>query len=556
MLLQNHNCLLCQVESIWNSGGDPLAHYAKCKDHDRSTHICEDSPSSLDAALDLLEIIPFRNLNAAIVPAQLALQITEKLGIEALNMRARLIHADVISRQGRVADGGRIFHEVNKWAHEQQNRHVMACSHRQLASFYRRIGDNTSAFEHAVRALDYSPDTMLPYTRAEHLLILSLTLDENGAYDDSAQRYQEVLNIAKDAGDYELSLITLNNMAFTAYELNDAAVALELMEQLRQLSQTYKIQLDALYLDTIARIEILLGRPADAEVTLTPVLHDLTGRLLIELTSLPECLLTAVTAQRLQGKLESAQSTLDKARHICEEHDLSVLRVQVRLEQAQLFAAAGRYREAYEEHRSFHAENEELRLAERESRSRILRGLVDAEEARRDSEHYREMALRDPLTGLHNRRYIDAHLEELIENVALTGQPLSAAIIDLDNFKQINDTLSHEVGDAVLVHFAKILTVTVMETAEVARIGGEEFVILFPEVSEDAAFRSAEEIRMAVKSANWRTITGELPVTVSIGVCTVRGSNINRAQLLSAADQNLYSAKRTGKDKVIATSLS
>ncbi|MDO3411832.1 diguanylate cyclase [Saccharibacillus sp. CPCC 101409] len=503
-------------------------------------------------ALDILEILPYRDINAAVAPVQQALTVAAALDREDLLQRVRLVHADIISRQGKVAESGRLIRKINAWAEECGNEYVLARSHRLLASFFRRVGDHDSALEHALRALKHLPSGVAPATRADHLMILALALDESGSFEDARQRFEEVLQIASETGDVQFALYALNNMAYTYYDLGDLEAASRLIGQIRELSERHGFPLIALLLDTIAKGEILLGHPEEAEKTLFPVLNDPTQRQLSELVSLPECMLTVSQAQILQGKLDEAQVTLDEARHLCDEHGLTGLCVQVRLRQAELHAAAGHYKEAYEEHRLFHAESETLRSTEREAKARIFQAVFEAEEARRSSEHFREMALRDPLTGLRNRRFIDGHIDALLAEARGTSTPLTVAIIDLDYFKRINDTLSHEVGDTVLIHVAKILSVTVAEPAVVARLGGEEFVAVFPRTAERRGRELAGRLCHAIRTADWSPITGRLPVTASIGVHTVRGGDIGRAELLSTADRRLYAAKRSGKDRVVA----
>lgn len=510
------------------------------------------SREEFEVLLDRLEIQPYRDINAAIGPVQQALTAAERLGNEELIQRTRLIHADVIGRQGKVAESGRLIREINAWAAEQGHDHILARSHRLLCSFFRRLGDHDSALEHALRALKHLPSGVAPATRADHLMILALALDESGAYDDAKQRFDEVLAIADATDDVQFALYALNNMAFTYYDLGDLDKAAQLIEEIRELSGRHGLRIDMMLLDTIAKGEILLGDPEAAEKTLLSVVSDPSQRRLSELASLPECMLTITQAQLMQGKLAEAQAMLDEARHLCDDHGLTGLGVRVRLRQAELYAAAGRYQEAYEEHRVFHDESEALRSAEREAKARIFQAVFEAEEARKSSEHFREMALRDPLTGLRNRRFIDQHLDELLVQSAESGDPLTVAIIDLDFFKRINDTLSHVVGDTVLINVAKILSVAAAEKASVARMGGEEFVAMFPRTDAKQGRELANRMCRAIRGADWSPITGRLPVTASIGVHTVYGGGISRTDLLAVADRRLYMAKRSGKDRVVA----
>ncbi|NGZ77721.1 tetratricopeptide repeat-containing diguanylate cyclase [Saccharibacillus alkalitolerans] len=510
------------------------------------------TPEDFARVLDLLEILPYRDINAAIVPVQQALSAAARIGREDLIQRTRLIHADVLGRQAQIAESGRMIREINAWAAENDEAHVLARSHRLLGSFFRRLGDDDSSLEHSLRGLKHLPSGVAPATRADHLMMLALALDEAGSYEDAKQRFDEVLEIANATGDVQFELFALNNMAFTYYDLGDLEKAAELIAQIRQLSEKHGFPLIAMQLDTIAKGEILLGHPEEAERTLLPVITEPSERRLSELASLPECMLTVAQAQLMQGKLDEAQAMLDEARHLCDDHGLSRLSVQVRLRQSELHAAAGRYKEAYEEHLLYHAEAEALRSAEREAKARIFQAVFEAEEARKSSEHFREMALRDPLTGLRNRRFIDGYLDDLLTESQVNGEPLTLAIIDLDSFKRINDTLSHVVGDTVLINIAKILSVAAAEPAVVARMGGEEFIAVFPRTDEKQGRELAERMCRAIRSADWSPITGALPVTASIGVHTVHGAPISRTELLAVADRRLYVAKRSGKDRVVA----
>ncbi|GGO05911.1 GGDEF domain-containing protein [Saccharibacillus kuerlensis] len=509
------------------------------------------TPEDFGRVLDLLEIQPYRDINSAIVPVQQALRAASRIGREDLTQRARLIHADVLGRQGQVAESGRLIREINAWAAKNEHEYILARSHRLLGGFFRRLGDQDSALENALRGLKHLPSDVAPATRADHLMMLALSLDEAGSHEDAKERFDEVLEIARATGDVQFELFAFNNMAFTYYDLGDLEKAAELIEQIRRLSERHGFPLIAMQLDTIAKGEILLGRPEEAEKTLLPVITDPSERRLSELASLPECMLTVSQAQLIQGKLNEAQAMLDEARHLCEAHGLSRLSVQVRLRQAELYAAANLYKEAYEEYRRYHADSEALRSAEREVKARIFQAVFEAEEARKSSELFREMALRDPLTGLRNRRFIDEYLEQLLIQARTSGDPITLAIIDLDSFKRVNDTLSHAVGDMVLINVAKILSVAAAEPAVVGRMGGEEFIAIFPRTDEKQGVELAERMCRAIRGADWSPITGTLPVTASIGVHTIFGGSIGSTELLEIADRRLYMAKRSGKDRVV-----
>jgi diguanylate cyclase (GGDEF)-like protein len=138
----------------------------------------------------------------------------------------------------------------------------------------------------------------------------------------------------------------------------------------------------------------------------------------------------------------------------------------------------------------------------------------------------------------------------------MAGTPLTVALIDLDYFKRINDTLSHDVGDRVLVAVADLLSTRQDSLASdgfAARMGGEEFLVVLPGVGAAGAPQRLETIRLDVASYHWAPVTGELPVTVSIGAVTVTpAGGDTQAELLAEADRRLYAAKRAGRDRVVA----
>ena len=164
-----------------------------------------------------------------------------------------------------------------------------------------------------------------------------------------------------------------------------------------------------------------------------------------------------------------------------------------------------------------------------------------------------ELALTDSLTGLHNRRYLDSHLKSLTERASIDGKSVALLIFDIDFFKGVNDSYGHEAGDDVLREFAERLKRGVRGIDLVARMGGEEFVVVMPET--DAAYASviAERLRRDVEREVFATRSGEaLKVTVSIGVAEFRGAADSVDALIKRADQALYAAKRRGRNRVVA----
>jgi two-component system, cell cycle response regulator len=165
-----------------------------------------------------------------------------------------------------------------------------------------------------------------------------------------------------------------------------------------------------------------------------------------------------------------------------------------------------------------------------------------------------ELAITDPLTGLHNRRYMESHVTTLVEQALARGKPLALLVIDIDYFKAVNDVHGHDAGDDVLREFAMRVKKSIRGIDLACRYGGEEFVIVMPETDMAVAAIVAERIRRRIASEPFAIRAGAaaLDVTISIGLAALSGVEDTAAQILKRADQALYRAKRDGRNRVVA----
>jgi two-component system cell cycle response regulator len=164
-----------------------------------------------------------------------------------------------------------------------------------------------------------------------------------------------------------------------------------------------------------------------------------------------------------------------------------------------------------------------------------------------------EMAVTDSLTGLHNRRYLDSHLQTLFDRAVARRRPLSLMITDIDRFKTINDRFGHDGGDRVLREFASRLRKNVRGIDLACRYGGEEFVVVMPDTTQEIAEKVAERIRAEIAGKPFEVGGGEpVTVTVSVGVSAIRRGADTVPELLKRADVALYEAKTNGRNRVVA----
>ena len=220
-----------------------------------------------------------------------------------------------------------------------------------------------------------------------------------------------------------------------------------------------------------------------------------------------------------------------------------------------------------------------LMIADLDDRPRVLRGLelgvndwlsrpVDRNELiarvrtqlrlkryteylRHQVEHSIELALVDQLTGLNNRRFLENHLNGLVDAAKRERKPLALMVFDIDHFKNVNDTYGHDAGDDVLKGFADRLRAIIRGGDLLCRMGGEEFVILMPNVNGVVATKIAERARKAIEEVPFEIRNGadSITITTSIGVAE-RRDGLEPAEIYHRADKALYLAKSEGRNRV------
>jgi diguanylate cyclase (GGDEF)-like protein len=172
----------------------------------------------------------------------------------------------------------------------------------------------------------------------------------------------------------------------------------------------------------------------------------------------------------------------------------------------------------------------------------------------RESLH--EQAIRDPLTGLFNRRFVDEFLVRELARATRKTRQLSVVVLDIDHFKRINDNFGHSAGDMVLRQIGHILQAHVRESDIACRLGGEEFSLLLSELSLPIAIQRAEDVRKALREMSLTYEEKDLgPITASFGAAAYPEHGRTVEALFRAADEALYDAKRAGRDRVVSARL-
>lgn len=165
------------------------------------------------------------------------------------------------------------------------------------------------------------------------------------------------------------------------------------------------------------------------------------------------------------------------------------------------------------------------------------------------------MTIVDGLTNAYNKRYLLEFLEKEMSRSVRYGRRLSLMMIDVDHFKQVNDTYGHLAGDQVLRSLASLVLKKVRREECFARYGGEEFALVLPEAGVDNVMHFAEKLRALIENADFTIEGNHIPVTISVGVAQMEPEFVDPAMLIAAADERLLQAKREGRNRVIGPPL-
>ena len=462
--------------------------------------------------------------------------------------RARLIRSDVLSRNGVLDQALRIQLEVLTEAELTHDALICARAHCMLASTYDRLAEIAQSQRSSDACVRLLPDGAPPTWPAEHLMVLALftSYRRHGPIDFTT--FEEALRLARQAGQPLLEIAVLNNLAYVALTANDDERAIPLCEEMRRLVDEHLPDTcPSTWLDTVALGLVRAGRLSEAsEVIARGIVLGSRGQ--SEPGSLASCLLTDAEISLARGDSAAAHARTLEARRLAVDAGAGEQAARALRALSALAAASGDFESAYKLVCQYQREWDAYQSERSEMHAGTLQAIYGVQVERRRRLLVEQLADTDALTGLANRRHLNRHLDER------NAQPMALALLDIDHFKRINDEHSHEIGDRVLEALAATLTAQASAFGPgtfVARIGGEEFVVLLPEAQAEVAAAQCEAIRAAVEATAWSEIADQLAVTVSIGVALDGAGTAERSELLSRADARLYDAKRGGRNRVV-----
>lgn len=432
-----------------------------------------------------------------------------------------------------------------------------------------------------------------------------------GAYPEALQHLLQALNIYRQLKDVTGEAATLSNVGRLYLLLDDASKALLHLEQALDLAErTSDRRLEAEVHDNLCNALRMTGQTRSASahgLRSVEIYQELgfhpgeaealssVGDLYLEMGDYTQALnflqLTAEVSQKVgrrqevaralrrigtlhlrEGRIEMALGYLQRALEAAEEAKAKREHAKCHAALTDVYKQLGDFEHALEHFEQYYRSERLLFDEESDRRLKTIEIIHQVENARKDAEIYQlrnvelqqeveerkraqaaleHLATIDTLTGLANRRYFLELAERAFYQAQRYNRPLSVVMIDVDNFKHINDTFGHAAGDQVLRAVARSMQAVLRRSDIIGRYGGDEFVVLLPETGQEGARRMTERLRAAVATMGEEAGKIDSPVTLSIGLAsTFSMANITLDALLQYADKALYVSKGGGRDRV------
>jgi diguanylate cyclase (GGDEF)-like protein len=448
-----------------------------------------------------------------------------------------------------------IFGRFGDRTGEARCQNLLGITHRQLADY----GQALTCYDEALRHFRDAGDLLWQARVMANIGNIEITL---GNFDTALELFEQTLRMRREIKDAEGAGFDLNNAGFAHIQKalslrksgdadgaqREAETALGLLDRALGIARAHGAKrLEAFCLQTMGEAYQAMARPERALELVDQFLATAKACNDRFIEACGQACLGEIRHQ--MGEHRAAITTLTEALAALEalgalDEVSRVLRIL-----ADACEADGRLAEALAHLRRAGGIDAALRSEVAERQARVLAARRRLEQARSETDRYRQLALEDALTGLANRRQLDLRLAELLAEAERDGTVVTVALADVDHFKGINDRFGHAAGDEVLRRVGEILRGHTRGGDVAGRYGGEEFVLVFRGLDVRAAAEICERIRRAVELHGWKAINPMMRVTLSIGLACSASMPTSQG-ILDAADHWLYEAKHHGRNQV------
>ena len=429
---------------------------------------------------------------------------------------------------------------------------------------YYYSGDYPASLEFGLKSLKLAREIEHKEREAWCLDLVASTYKDPS---QAIQMYKDALDIFENLGALEGQSRILNNWAYTLMESKEYASALEMAQKSLELAKRGELKGDVINVAaTIGEIYTGMGEYSEARSKLreATLLFDTHGR---DISSV-YILVDLGQVHLEQNELDQAEQVLNSALELSEEMEMRNEQARCHLYLSDIFERRQRFDKALEHYKKFQALRESISGEGALKQLAALRVSNQIETAQRDAEIHRlqkeklqveldehkrvhaileDLATRDPLTNLFNRRHFLNLAEREWNRAVRYKHPLCALMLDVDHFKQINDQHGHAAGDKALTTVANVIRSTLRATELAGRYGGDEFIVLLPETLPENGLLVARRICQTIKDYTISSDMGIIELTPSIGVACETGATGSLNELLSQADKALYIAKNAGR---------
>jgi len=520
----------------------------------------------------------------AIEDARSAVQMFRESGNAVGLARALNTMGICYGDSSRFMDALETFLDLLQICEETGDRIGEADALNNVGIVYVNLDDHAAALEYHMRSLRLAREIGYAGGEVRTLTNLGSVAYELGRHDEALVHLEESLARREEGRDPHTYGITLVNVGRCYQKLGRHDEALEVLERARQLLASIDHTLGIAYaLDSMAAVQLDRADPRAALEMLQSSLA-IKGQA-ADRKGQASTLLDIAQGYRQLGDDDAATEALESALAHATEIGARTEVYRAHLRLSEIAESRGDLSTALGHFKTYNRVKDELFNEDSDIKLRVLRVGFEVEQAHKESEIYRlknvelahanhelevlarslreadaqksrllrqveRQAREDALTGLSNRRHFDREIGEAFPNYRRQRRPFSVALCDIDDFKRVNDTFGHAIGDRVLKAVGRVMKASIREQDLVARYGGEEFIVMFPDAPAATARGICERMRRALEGYDWTPIAPGLRVTLSFGVAS--DPNVkHHERLISVADELLYQAKAAGKNRVV-----
>ncbi len=558
-------------EEAWEARNNPSVDLTKLAEDIADLALTHDYELGLAQSLVIqgYKTLQHSEFKDGLIKLQKALALFETHTNQLWLLRSLNTLGILYGQTGDFKSAHKAFLQVQKIAQELDLKKAEADALANLAIIYLHFGDFHLALEHNLESLDLYQKLNAKQNQVKTLQNIGVIYYDSERYREALAQFEQAETLLKENPEERTLALVCSNLGRTHHKLgNDLAansyqqLSLELFNKLEDKSGISYV------LDEMGRRQLDNANYDQAELKLQKSLAlkcelgDQKGEI--------DSSLHLGELYRLQHRYSEALAILTHALTLAEKLEAKKEQGDAHYNLAYIYKEQAKLGEAFNHLETHMTIKDDIFSLSSDQRFQALRVRHEVEQTEKEKEIYRlknvelvklneqlqsltekleKQAIEDPLTKLYNRRHFEKVLTEAYNRSFRYGNALSVMICDIDNFKKVNDTFSHAVGDEVLIQVATIFKTNLREVDTLARYGGEEFVALFPETTSDDAALCCDRFRVLIEDFPWHSIHPDLKVTISMGVCEDISSGSGEA-MISKADEALYEVKRNGKNHV------